>query len=75
MTVVAYLRVNRSPQVEALDDRVGTEIELRSHEIAQILIRVSSARAERRDGHGDRMRDTDDVCKLNLALRTKTRGD
>src|SRR3954470_2974133 len=60
------LAVNRTAQVERLDDSLGSQFEVRAHQVRDDCI-INLARAERSNQHTDWLRDTDGVCKLHFA--------
>ena len=60
------LLVDRAAQVEVVDDRRRTQIEVRADEFGDLLFR-DHAGAERLDEHADRMRDADRVRDLHFA--------
>ena len=65
MTVGSGFLVDGRPQVQGIDDSLGPEIEVFSHQLHDLRIR-QLAGAEGVDGDGDRLGDPDDVRELYL---------
>src|SRR5262245_19139807 len=65
MAVVGRLAIDRTQQIQLLDDRARTEVEVVHHELR---CRTLVARAEGIDLHRHRLRHTDRIANLDFRL-------
>src|ERR1043165_7736055 len=68
------LLIDRTQQVEHLDDALRTQVEVRAHELDDLAVR-NATRAERIDVDRHRLADTDRVRDLDFATIRETRRD
>src|SRR2546425_10988432 len=72
MAVAGRLLVDRSPEIERLNDSSGRQVEVFANQFGDFVL-VDSPATERVDAHGDRIGNADGVCQLNLDSLGKTR--
>jgi len=65
MAVAGRLLVDRSPEIERLNDSSGRQVEVFANQFGDFVL-VDSPATERVDAHGDRIGNADGVCQLNL---------
>src|SRR6185295_11502877 len=74
MSVRGRVAVDRTAQLQVLDDRGGRQLEHAAHRGFEFLIWFH-ARAERVDKDRNRFGDADGICKLYFATLREFRGD
>src|SRR4029434_7501396 len=74
MAVGGGLAIDRTQEVEHLDDALRTKVEMRGDELRDLRVR-KLAGALGVHGHVDRLRDADRIRDLHLALARKTGSD